>query len=251
MLKSKGSSLPMQWIKEIETANITPRSILGRTDFLDHDELDAMMASALRKLFDQQTRFRKKASVEEQRAQNHDRFFRGRQIALMMYDHFRSTGSYDGVQGLSDLFSTRLHNDDVQDFDVRCDRAISSTCVTPASKILEGLYKSKLQDSTQLQTLLALALFNKETIRSGGEPDFHRLRTCVKLHVDQTLRNKNSKIHNEMVRRVAVTKGFKRNKPFVERRVVLSLESKWIMFKRGVLQFPLHPSFGQPLRISR
>ena len=95
--KQKDPRLAMQQIKETEIAKsiddfITPRSILGRTDFPDYDELDAMMASALTTLFDKHNHFRKKASVEEQRAQNNDRFLRGRQIAFMIRDHFRSTG---------------------------------------------------------------------------------------------------------------------------------------------------------------
>ena len=163
--KAKDPRLAVQWIKEIETAKsiddlITPRSTLGRTDFPNYDELDAMMASALRKLFDRQAHFRKKVSVGEQRAQNNDRLLRGRQIAFMIYDHFRSIGSYDGDQGLSDLFSIRLHNGDNQDFDLRWEQAILSTSDPPADKILEGLYKSKLQDSTQLQTFLALTVKN-------------------------------------------------------------------------------------------
>ena len=95
-----------------------------------------------------------------------------------------------------------------------------STNDPPANKILEGLYKSKLQDSTQLQSFLAL--YNQESIGNGGEPDYHRLRMCVKLHIDQTLRNKNVKIQNEIVEREAVTKGNKGNKPL------------WIV-QRGVL----------------
>ena len=72
--KAKDPRLAMQWIKENEIAKsiddlLTPRSILGRTDFPDHDELDAIMASALKKLFDRFTHFRKKVRVEEQRAQ--------------------------------------------------------------------------------------------------------------------------------------------------------------------------------------
>ena len=62
----------------------------------------------------------------------------------MIYEHFRSTGSHDGVQGLSDLFSIRLQNDYVQDFDVRWDQALLSSNETPTEKILEGLYKSKI-----------------------------------------------------------------------------------------------------------
>ena len=177
------------------TRFLTPRSIFGRTDFLDHDELDAMMAYALRKLFDKQTHFReKKASVEEQRAQNHDRFFKRIQIALMMCDHFRSIGVYDGVQGLSDLFRVGLRNDDVQDINLRWEQAVLSTSDPPAGKILEGVYKSKLQDLTQLQTLhyTIKKFFEEENVIITD-------RMCEKSHVDQTLRNKYFKIQNKMV----------------------------------------------------
>ena len=48
------------------------------------------------------------------------------------------------VQGLPDLFSIRLQNDDVQDFDVRWDQALVSASDIPSDVILEGLYLSKL-----------------------------------------------------------------------------------------------------------
>ena len=100
---------------------MTSRSIVVRTDFPDYDMFDAMIASALKKLLTH-VHFRKRVSVEEQRAQKDDRFLRGRQISYMIYEHFRATGA----QGLSDLFKIRLQNDDVQDFDTRWDQAFSS-----------------------------------------------------------------------------------------------------------------------------
>ena len=65
--------------------------------------------------------FRRRESVEEQRAQKDDRFLRRKEIAYMIFEHFRATGAHEAVQGLSDLFKKRLQNDDVQDFDVRWD----------------------------------------------------------------------------------------------------------------------------------
>ena len=62
-----------------------------------------------------------------------------------------------------------------------CTTTTPSTSDPPANKILEGLYKSKLQDSTQHQT--TLALYNEEAVRSGGEPEYRRLRMCVKLQM--------------------------------------------------------------------
>ena len=61
--------------------------------------LDAMVALALKKLINTQSIFRKRVSVEEQRAQNSDRFLRGRQFAYVIYEYFRAAGAYATVQG--------------------------------------------------------------------------------------------------------------------------------------------------------
>ena len=45
---------------------------------------------------------------------------------------------------------------DVQDFDVRLDYALSSVSEMPSDPILEGLYKTKLQNSAQIRTMMAL-----------------------------------------------------------------------------------------------
>ena len=101
------------------------RSIVGH-DSVDFDTLDAMIASALKKLLNTQVHFRQGASVEEHGAHKHDRFLRRRQIACMIYEYFRATRAHEAVQGLSDLFVKRLQNDDAQDFDVRWDHALLS-----------------------------------------------------------------------------------------------------------------------------
>ena len=62
----------------------------------------------------------------------------------MIYEHFRATGAYEVVQGLSDLFNIRLQNDEVQDFDVRWDQAPLGASEIPTEMVLGGLYKSKL-----------------------------------------------------------------------------------------------------------
>ena len=116
---------------------MTWRSIVERNDFPDFDMLNAMIPSALTRLLDKHVHIRKRASVEEQRAQKYDRFLRGRQIAYMIYEHVRATGAYEAVHGLSDLFIIRLQNDEVQDFDVRWDQASLSASDMPSEMILE------------------------------------------------------------------------------------------------------------------
>ena len=59
--------------------------------------LDAEIASALNRII-HNTQFRRRISLEEQEAQKQDRFLRGRQIAYLIYDHFRVTGANDSVE---------------------------------------------------------------------------------------------------------------------------------------------------------
>ena len=125
----------------------------------------------------------------------------GGKIAYMIYEHFRATEAYEAVQGLSDLFNIRLQNDDIQDFDVQWDQALLSTSDMPCDDILEGLYKSKLQDSVQFQ--FVLALYDQETVRNNGQTSYLRLKTSG----------------NEIVERGVVTKSQKAKKAHVERKV--------------------------------
>ena len=90
--KSAYPDLTMHWVKEgVKSINdlMTSRPITGRTDFPYLDMLDAMIASALKKLLTS-VHFRNRVGVEEQRAQKYDGFFRGMQkIAYTIYDRFR------------------------------------------------------------------------------------------------------------------------------------------------------------------
>ena len=78
--------------------------------------LDARIASALNKII-HNSHFKRRISLEEQKAQKLDRFFRGRQIAYLIYDQFRVTGANDSVENYADLFIVGLRNDDIQQFD--------------------------------------------------------------------------------------------------------------------------------------
>ena len=75
----------------------------------------------------------------------------------------------------------------------------------PSDKVLEALYVSKLQDSSQAQKILAL--YNQEILRGGGQRDYRRLRMCVKLLIEQAQRSENFGIQSEIAERAAVTEG--------------------------------------------
>ena len=114
----------MLWIKEVEMVESVDDlkslcSVRGirMPDFEVHD---AKIASALNRVI-QNTHFKKKVSLEEQKAQKQDRFLRGRQIAYLIYEYFRVTGANDSVENYADLFTIALRNDDIQEFDSKWD----------------------------------------------------------------------------------------------------------------------------------
>ena len=78
------------------------RSVCGK-DFPDFKILDAKIASALNKII-QNSHFKKKVSLEEQKAQKEDRFLRRTQMAFLIYDYFRVAGAHDTVLDMQIYF---------------------------------------------------------------------------------------------------------------------------------------------------
>ena len=111
--------------------------------------LGARIASALNKII-HNSHFKRKISLEEQTAQKEDRFLRGRQIAYLIYEYFRVTGTDSSVENYTDLFTIALRNDDIQEFDSKWDGILLSMTKIPHDDILEGLYKLRTRESDKL-----------------------------------------------------------------------------------------------------
>ena len=205
-----GSQFPteaMQWIKEVELVESvdelrTSSSIRG-ISMPNFEELDARIASALNKVI-HKSHFKRRISLEEQKAQKQDRFFRGRQIAYLIYNHFRVTGSHDSVENYVDLFTISLRNDDIQEFDSKWDGILLSMTQIPSDDILEGLYKLRIRESEKLKTVLEL--YDLEAHQKKLGPDYHRLKAMVKRSIEQEIRNKNFGSRNGNFEKNAVVK---------------------------------------------
>ena len=158
--------------------------------------LDASIASALNKII-HNSHFKRRISLEEQKAQKQDRFLRGRQIAYLIYEYLRVTGANDSVENYADLFTISLRNDDIQEFDSKWDGIMLSMTKIPHDDILEGLYKLRIRESEKLKTVLEL--YDLEIHQKKLGPDYHRLKTMVKRSIEQDIRNKNFGARNGMV----------------------------------------------------
>ena len=193
----------MLWIKEVEMVESvddlkSSRSIRG-THGPNFELLDANIASALNRII-QNTRFKKKVSLEKMKAQKEDRFLPGRQIAYLIYEYFRVTGANDSVENYADLFTVVLRNDDIQEFDSKCDEILLSMTQIPSDDILEWLYKQRIRESEKLKTVLEL--YDLEIHQKKAGPDYHRLKTMVKRSVEQNLRMKNFETRNKEVQEI-------------------------------------------------
>ena len=139
--------------------------------------LDARIASALNKII-HNSHFTRRISLVEPEAQKQDRFLRGRQIAYLIYEYFRVTGTHDSVENYADLLTISLRNDDIQEFDSKWDGILLSMTKIPPDDILEGLYKLRIRESKKLKTVLEL--YDLEIHQKKIGPDYHRLKTTVK-----------------------------------------------------------------------
>ena len=153
------SSDAMLWIKEVEMVDSleelkSSRSVYGKY-FPNFEMQDAKIASALNKII-QNSQFKKKVSLEEQKTQEEDRFLRGRQSAFTICDNFRVTGAHDTVLDYADLFSGIFHDDNIQEFDTRWDEVLLSMSKIPSDEILESLWTLRIRESDQLKNVLEL-----------------------------------------------------------------------------------------------
>ena len=140
----------MLWIKEVEMVDsvddLNSSCSVRGIRMPDFEVLDAKIASALNRII-HNTQFKRKVSLEDQKAQKEDRFLRGKQIAYLVYEYFRVTGANDSVENYADLFTIALRNDEIQEFDSKWDGILLSMTKIPSDDILEGLYKRRIRES--------------------------------------------------------------------------------------------------------
>ena len=124
----------MHWIKEVEMVDSVDDlksscSVRG-IQMPNFEVLDARIASALNKII-HTSHFKRRISLEEQKAQKEDRFLRGRQIAFLIFEYFPVTGADDSVENYADIFTIVLRNNDIQEFDSKLDGILLSMTKNP------------------------------------------------------------------------------------------------------------------------
>ena len=159
----------MQWIKKVELVDsvdeLRSSSSTRGISMPNFEVLDARIASALNKII-HNSQFKRRISLEEQKAQKQDSFLRCRRIAYLIYDHFRVTQIHDSVEDYTDLFTIIPRNDDIQEFDSKWDGILLSMTKIPHDEILEGLYKLRIRESEKLKNVLELVQYGGSSEKS-------------------------------------------------------------------------------------
>ena len=101
----------MQWIKEVELVDsvdeLRSSSSTRGISMPNFEVLDARIASALNKII-HNSQFKRRI-----KAQKEDRVLRGRQIAYLIYDQFRVTGTHDSVENYA-VFEMTIFRNSIQ-----------------------------------------------------------------------------------------------------------------------------------------
>ena len=163
-----------------------------------------------------------------------DRFLRGRQIAYMVYEHFRATGATEAVQGLSDLFNKRLQNDDVQDFDTIS--SISSkwnTYRNGPGGFIQVKIAGFCSASDCFGSVWTREYWKQRTTETFQIEDISKT-SYWSDHEDEKLqspeRNSGGRISHQESKR-------KESPRWEESGRVFSVEGTWTMFKRRLMKF--------------
>ena len=89
----------------------------------DFEVFHAKIPSALNRII-HNSHFKRRVSLEEQKARKEDRFLRGRQIAYLIYEYFRVTGANDSSRIMRTYLLLLFENDDIQKFDSKWDEIL-------------------------------------------------------------------------------------------------------------------------------
>ena len=114
----------MLWIKEVEMVDSvddlkSSLSVRG-IRMPDFEVPFARIASALNRMI-HNSHFKRRVSLEEQKAKKRGPFPSRRQIAYLIYEYFRVTGANDSVENYADLSTIALRNEEIQEFDSKWD----------------------------------------------------------------------------------------------------------------------------------
>ena len=92
----------------------------------------------------------------------------------MIHDYFRVTDAHDTVLYCADFFSVSFHDDNIQEFDTKCDEVLLPMSKIPFDDVLESLDTMRTREPDQLKTVLEL--YDMEIHQKISIPNYQKLK---------------------------------------------------------------------------
>ena len=229
----------MQWIKEVELVySVDELRTLSSTRGISmpiFEVLDARIASSLNKII-RNSHFRRWISLEEQKAQKQDRFFRDRLLTW--------STSISGSLGAM-ILSKTTPTCSLLFFEMTIFRnyILSGTefyCPWRRSRMMtswKDCTKLRIREFEKFKTVVELYDLQSHQKKLG--PDDHRLKTMAKRSFEQGIRNKNFGNRIGNFEKIAVVKNQGNKTAWTKKsRRLLAMGSHRVVFERGQFQFP-------------
>ena len=114
---------------------------------------------------------------------------KGRQIAWMMYKHFKLSEVDGAMLEWEELLSVELKGDNLQQFENDWGAMCLVVRELPDEKILETIYRKQLDKSDQLKR--AMELYWQDITQRGEQKSYEKLKNMLRNHLERKRLDRN------------------------------------------------------------
>merc|ERR1711884_271174 len=116
----------------------------------------------------------------------HEKILNGRQIAWLMFQHFRINDVENSMLEFSDLMALELKGDNLRGFDTEWDNVLLGMKEVPDEKYLENVYRNQVKKSKQFELLYNQ--METDVLLRGHVRSYYALKQLVRHRLDRETR---------------------------------------------------------------
>jgi hypothetical protein len=171
------------WISQVESAK-SWKELNNSGEFAS---LDAKLATALGNILTGE--LARQINVVEERLALQMKMIKGRQIAWMIFEHFRITETEGAILEFEDLIAIELRGDNIKQFLNDWESCLINLKAVPPPEILESLFRKQLERSDCLKNVMSL--YNLDITHNGKERSYERLLSMIRSQIEDNRRRRN------------------------------------------------------------
>jgi hypothetical protein len=168
----------LKWIAQIKIAK-------GREELSDPKEfalLDARIATAFGKILTGV--LKRRVKVEDDKLFSSElRYLGGREIAWMVYQHFKVTDVQGAILGIEDLVNVKLKNDNILEFLDEWDYVFCGLKEEPSATTTEEVFLARVEASSRLKSIVDL--YRNDVTQNGKPKSYDNLRDRIDIFIEQ------------------------------------------------------------------